>query len=69
MHPLSSGIELQSITCKTSTCELIIVELEGFTWDRISHDMSKQDWYSFYVGATQGTVDSKKYIYEMLSKK
>jgi hypothetical protein len=69
MHPLSSGIELQSIRCKTSTCELIIVELEGFTWDRISHDMSKQDWYSFDVGATQGTVDSKKYIYEMLSKK
>jgi hypothetical protein len=69
MHPLSSGIELQSITCKTSTCELIIIELEGFTWDRISHDMSKQDWYSFYVGATQRTVDSKKYIYEMLSIK
>lgn len=68
MHPLSSGMDLQSITCKTSTCELMIIEFEDFTWDRISHDMKKQDWYSFGGGSSAKTVDSKNYIYEMLSK-
>ncbi|MGJ8682796.1 hypothetical protein [Paraglaciecola sp.] len=68
MHPHSSEVELQSVTCKTSTCELMIVELEDFTWDRIEHDIRKQDWYKFSAGSSSTVVDSKNFIYIMLSK-
>jgi hypothetical protein len=68
MHPLSSEVEIQSITCKISTCEVMIIEYENFTWERIKNDMSKQEWYSFSVGSSSKTLDSKTYIYMMLSK-
>ncbi|MBU3005352.1 hypothetical protein [Paraglaciecola arctica] len=68
MHPLSSEVELQSVICKISTCEVMIIEYKDFTWNRIENNIRKQEWYSFSVGASSKTLESKTYIYMMLSK-
>lgn len=68
MHPQSLYVELQLVTCKTSTCEIRVVENNKRAWSLIDDDMSEQSWYKFSGVASSGdTIESIEYVYIMMS--
>lgn len=56
-HAYSYGVELSSIICKQSYCELMVKEKEKPSWDKIFHEMTQQEWWSFYSTNATSTTD------------
>jgi len=61
-HAYSFGVELNSIICKESYCELLVKEKERPSWDRIFQDMIKQDWWQFNSTNSSSTTDANDNI-------
>lgn len=61
-HADSFGVELNSVICKKSYCELLIKEKERPSWDRIFHDLSKQEWWKFNSTHSSSTSDQDENI-------
>lgn len=68
-HADSFGVELNSVICKKSYCELLIKEIERPSWDRIFQDLSRQDWWKFSSINSSSTsdVDENIVIYNFMS--
>jgi hypothetical protein len=62
-HSYSFGVELSSVICKESYCELLINEKERPSWDRIYHDMTKQEWWKFNSMNSSSTTDEDGNIF------
>ncbi|HEX5791790.1 MAG TPA: hypothetical protein VFY01_00845 [Rheinheimera sp.] len=48
MHPLSADVQLQSVRCKSSLCEIRGFESGEHSWSQISSNMRAEDWWQFY---------------------
>jgi len=67
-HAYSYGVNLQSLICKNSSCELLINEKERPSWDNIFQDMTKQDWWKFTsISSSSYDKDDNIYIYSFMS--
>jgi len=68
-HAYSFGVELNSVICKESYCELLINEKERSSWDRIYQDMTKQEWWIFNSTNSSSTTDEdgNMFIYYFMS--
>jgi len=68
-HAHSFGVELNSVTCKGASCEVLIKETELPSWDRIYNDMTKQDWWKFTSTNASSTTDAEGniFIYNFMS--
>ncbi|MCW8832584.1 MAG: hypothetical protein OQK09_01315 [Colwellia sp.] len=62
-HAYSFGVELNSVVCKKSFCELLINEKERPSWDRIYHDMTRQEWWGFNSTNSSSTTDEDGNIF------
>lgn len=62
-HAYSFGVNLNSVICKKSNCELLINEKERPSWDRIYHDMIKQEWWKFNLMNSSSSTDEEGNIF------
>ncbi|WP_086933436.1 hypothetical protein [Agarilytica rhodophyticola] len=46
-HELFYTMKLKSIECKTSSCEVKILEKEQSAWDKFYRDLSRENWWNF----------------------
>ena len=73
-HSYSGGVELNSIICKESYCEILINEFERPSWHNIWHDLTKQDWWKSsnasiggdFLSTSKHNEDGNIYIYYFL---
>lgn len=68
-HPDSFGVEVNSISCKNTTCQMLIKELEQPSWHNIFNDLKAQDWWQFSSTNASSRNDGQKasFIYYFLS--
>lgn len=68
-HQKSLDVELQLITCKSTTCELRVLEKEKYSWNFIADDLRLQEWYEFSSSASSEDLGQDgTYLLIMLSK-
>ncbi|HEY0921152.1 hypothetical protein [Rheinheimera pacifica] len=57
-HTNASTVQLQSVLCKSSLCEIRGVELEDWAWNQIWSDMQREEWWQFRVSHAANREDS-----------
>ncbi|MFT4928749.1 MAG: hypothetical protein ACI8WB_004869 [Phenylobacterium sp.] len=59
-HQLGNYIEVNSIICKTSICEMRIFERQQETWITVLNQMSDQNWWTF-VNVSSSSSSSEEF--------
>lgn len=51
-HYYAADVNLVSITCKQQQCELLIIENEHDSWQKIARELAQQPWWQFTSTST-----------------
>ena len=71
MHLLSEHVTLESVICKTLTCEMRVFEQKDKSLSYILNDMKLQEWWDFTSSHSSSSTSKKygQYFYILISKK
>lgn len=69
VHQNAHNVELKSVACKSSACEIMGFEQAGQSWSVILADMRNQEWWVFRntSSSSQSSEEFGQFFYTMLS--
>lgn len=69
IHELSNGVDLQSVRCKTTICEIRGFDKNVGDWKKIYSDMTTQDWWKFGgITSINSNTDKDGFFYILAAK-